>query len=92
MSLPVTAFEAYRGGPVDVRTPWGTVTLKLPPGSQNGQALRLRGRGVRAPNRPAGDLLVTLDVRMPEQTGDQRLLDVLADLQAREDPRAQLEW
>lgn len=92
MSLPVTAFEAYRGGPVDVRTPWGTVTLKLPPGSQNGQTLRLRGRGVRAPNRPAGDLLVTLDVRMPEQTGDQRLLDVLADLQAREDPRAQLEW
>ena len=69
--------------------PWGTVSLKLPPGSQNGQTLRLRGRGVRVSGRSAGDLLVTLDVRMPKP-GDQRLLEALVELQGSEDPRAGL--
>ncbi|HET6581995.1 MAG TPA: DnaJ C-terminal domain-containing protein [Nannocystaceae bacterium] len=87
MSVPITAFEAYRGGPIDVRTPWGTVTLKIPAGSQNGQVLRLRNHGVRVPGKPGGDLLATLDVRMPP-AGDQKLLDALADLQAGQDPRA----
>lgn len=91
MSLPVTALEAYRGGPIDVRTPWGMVTVKLPPGSQNGQTLRLRGRGVRRPDGKAGDLLVTLDVRMPEP-GDERLLEVLTDLQAGVDPRTGIDF
>ena len=90
LRLPVTALEVYRGGPVDVPTPWGTVTIKLPPGSQNGQTLRLRGRGVRpAGDKPAGDLLVTLDVRLPEG-GDDRLLELLTDLQGSANPRASL--
>ncbi len=87
MAVPVTAFEAYRGGPIDVRTPWGQVSVKLPAGSQNGQTLRLRSHGVRVSGKPAGDLLVTLDVRMPP-AGNQKLLDALADLQAGQDPRA----
>jgi DnaJ-class molecular chaperone len=91
MPVPVTAFEAYRGGPIDVRTPWGTVTVKLPVGSQNGQTLRLRGRGVKQSGKPAGDMLVTLDIRMPE-AGDERLLEALADLQAGEDPRQGLDF
>ncbi len=87
LEVPVTALEAYRGGPIDVPTPWGTVTVKLPPGSQNGQTLRLRGRGVRpSGNKPAGDLLVTLDVRLPD-AGDERLLEALVELQGSEDPR-----
>ncbi|MBX7081542.1 MAG: DnaJ domain-containing protein [Nannocystaceae bacterium] len=86
MSVPVTAFEAYRGGPIDVRTPWGQVTVKLPAGAQNGQTLRLRSHGVRPAGKPAGDLMVTLDVRMPP-AGNQRLLDALAELQAGQDPR-----
>jgi DnaJ-class molecular chaperone len=87
MSVPVTAFEAYRGGPIDVRTPWGTVALKLPAGAQNGQTLRLRNHGVRAPNKPGGDLLVVLDVRLPPP-GNAKLLEALADLQSSTDPRA----
>ncbi|MGH1343351.1 MAG: DnaJ C-terminal domain-containing protein [Nannocystales bacterium] len=90
LRLPVTALEAYRGGPVDVPTPWGTVTVKLSPGSQSGQTLRLRGRGVRpAGDKPAGDLMVTLDVRLPE-AGDERLLELLTELQASANPRASL--
>ena len=90
MKVPVTAYEAYRGGPIDVRTPWGTVSLKLPEGSQNGQTLRLRGRGVKQAGKPAGDLLVTLDVRLPP-AGDERLLAALRDLQGSENPRDALE-
>jgi DnaJ-class molecular chaperone len=90
MKVPVTAYEAYRGGPIDVPTPWGTVSLKLPAGSQNGQTLRLRGRGVRQGGKAAGDLLVTLDVRLPPP-GDERLLGLLRDLQGSENPRENLE-
>ncbi len=90
LRLPVTALEAYRGGPIDVPTPWGTVTVKLAPGSQSGQTLRLRGRGVRPGGKtPAGDLLVTLDVRLPE-AGDEKLLEALTDLQSSANPRASL--
>lgn len=90
MTLPVTALEAYRGGAIDVPTPWGTVSVKLPPGSQNGQTLRLRGRGVRTPHKPSGDLFVTLDVRLPTTAGHEGLLDALAELQGQENLRGDL--
>ena len=80
MKLPVTALEAYRGGPIDVPTPWGSVTMKLPPGTQNGQTLRLRGRGVHIRGEARGDLLVSLDIQMPEG-GDEELIEVLERLQ-----------
>jgi DnaJ-class molecular chaperone len=89
LRVPVTAYEAYRGGPIDVPTPWGTVSLKLPPGSQNGQVLRLRGRGVRKTKGDAGDLLVVLDVRMPA-AGDEALLEALRQAQGEENVRAGL--
>ena len=90
LALPVTALEAYRGGPVDVPTPGGTVTLKLKPGSQNGQTLRLKGKGITPPGQEPGDLLVTLDVRLPAP-GDAKLLEALEASQADQNPRADLE-
>ena len=80
LKLPVTAYEAYRGGPIDVPTPWGPVTMKLPPGIQNGQTLRLRERGVRIKGEARGDMFVTVDIRMPDG-GDPELLAVLERLQ-----------
>lgn len=90
LRLPVSAFEAYRGGPIEgVPTPWGPVTLKLPAGAQNGQKLRLRGKGVQVPGRDPGDLYVTLDVRLPE-AGDEALLEALERLQGSHSVRASL--
>ncbi|MFV8756245.1 DnaJ C-terminal domain-containing protein [Nannocystaceae bacterium ST9] len=80
LTLPVTALEAYRGGKIDVPTPWGTVTMNLPAGTQNGQMLRLREKGVRLRGEPQGDLFVIVDVRMPDK-GDEELLAVLERLQ-----------
>lgn len=91
LSLPVTALEAYRGGPIDVPVPGGgRVTLKLKPGSQNGQTLRLKGKGIAPAGQDPGDLLVTLDVRLPA-AGDEELLAALERLQQADDPRADLE-
>lgn len=90
LRLPVTAFEAYRGGALDhVPTPWGPVTLKLPRGAQNGQKLRLKGKGVQIPGRDPGDLYITLDVRMPDP-GDDDLLAALRKLQGDQTPRVNL--
>ena len=89
LRLPVSALEAYRGGKVDVPTPWGELSIKLPPGSQSGQTLRLREKGVRVKDKALGDLLVTLEVKLPA-AGDEELLRVLERLQGQADPRSEV--
>ena len=65
LTLPVTAAEAYRGAKVTVPTPEGDVTLSVPARSKSGAKLRLRGKGVKT-SSGAGDLLVVLQIRLPE--------------------------
>lgn len=89
MTVPVTALEAVRGGAIDVPTPTGPVSLKLKPGSQNGQTLRLRGKGFAVAGGEPGDLLITLDVRLPA-TSDPALVAALERLQADADVRTEL--
>lgn len=61
--LPVTVPEAVLGGPAQVPTPGGRLKLTIPPHSDTGRELRLRGRGVPAHGgQAAGDLFVTLRV------------------------------
>ena len=63
LELPVTLTEAVLGGPVEVPTPGGPVRMRVPPHSDSGTELRLRGRGVPAPGgQAAGDLYATLRV------------------------------
>lgn len=63
LDLPVTLKEAVLGAKVPLPTPGGAVSLTVPPGSDTGKQLRLRGRGVPAhAGEPAGDLYVTLRV------------------------------
>jgi curved DNA-binding protein len=66
LRLPVDVDEAYNGGSVEVPTFDGPVVLKVPPRSQNGARLRLRGKGVKRKDA-RGDMLVELDVRMPDK-------------------------
>jgi curved DNA-binding protein len=49
---------------VKVPTPAGAVDLKIPPGSQAGKKLRLKGRGI--PARQPGDLYVVLQIILPK--------------------------
>ena len=65
-TLDIAPWEAVLGAEVPVRTLTGSVNMKIPPGTQAGRTLRLRGKGLPGRNDPAGDLLVTLRVVVPE--------------------------
>ncbi len=61
LSLPISLSEAVLGGPVEVPTPGGPVRMRIPPHSDNGTELRLKGRGVPAHGAAAkGDLYAKL--------------------------------
>ena len=79
LTLPISLSEAIDGASLEVPTPAGMVQLRVPPASQQGSRLRLRGRGVRRGER-CGDLYVTLNVRLPD--GEVAELAVAARLAA----------
>jgi molecular chaperone DnaJ len=70
MSVPVAVHEAALGARIDIRTLDGTARLRVPPGTQTGQRLRLRGHGAPSTrNGQRGDLIVEVRIMLP------RLLD-----------------
>ncbi len=71
LRLPIAPWEAALGATVQVPTLGGAVNLKIPPGSQGGRRMRLKGRGL--PGEPAGDEIVVLEiVAPPADTEDAR--------------------
>ncbi|NNL85565.1 MAG: J domain-containing protein [Myxococcales bacterium] len=72
LDLPVSVREAILGGRVEVPTLDGRATLTIPPGTQSGTRLRMRGKGV--PSRRgggAGDLLARVQIRVPREIDDE---------------------
>lgn len=65
MDLPISLSETVLGTSISVPTLGGQVNLKIPAGSQNGQKLRLKGRGL--PGKPPGEQYVILQIRVPEK-------------------------
>ncbi len=63
LDLPVAPWEAALGAKVTVPIPSGDVDLKIPPGSNQGTKLRLKGKGI--PAKHAGNLYVLLNVILP---------------------------
>ena len=57
--------EAALGGKVDVPTPRGTISLRVPPNSSSGKKLRVKGHGVASKNGQAGDLYAILEIVLP---------------------------
>jgi len=73
LSVPVTT--AVLGGSADVTTLTGSrLTVRLPPGTQPGQRLRLRGHGLPSPGAPGdrGDLFAKVEVRVPTTLTDEQ--------------------
>jgi curved DNA-binding protein len=89
LDLPITLAEAHHGAKVPVPTPEVSVNLKVPEGTQSGQVVRLRGKGVARKGRPAGDLYVHFLIQVPASRSQEvsKLVDELAKFQT-EDPRA----
>jgi molecular chaperone DnaJ len=93
MTVPVSFAEAALGGEVKVPTLGGSpVTVKLAPGTSNGRTLRVRGRGATRKDGTKGDLLVTVEVAVPDKlSGKARdAVEAFRDATAGDDPRAGL--
>jgi len=69
----------------------GRVTMKVPPGSQSGQKMRLAGKGLPRPGGGAGDLYAVLSIVVPTALSDEerKLYEALKGA-SRFDPRARL--
>ena len=92
VDVPLTIVEAIRGAKIEVPTLEGRATLTVPPGTDSGQKLRLRGKGIAAPGGGVlGDLYVVVQIRVPKQLDADALekLDALAGA-GPEDPRKEL--
>lgn len=63
VDLPVAAWEAALGAPVNIPVPTGNISLKIPPGSSQGKKLRLKGKGI--PSKIPGDLYVVINIVLP---------------------------
>jgi molecular chaperone DnaJ len=93
LTVPVSFAEAALGADIRVPTLGGApVTLKLPPATSNGRTLRVRGRGATRKDGTRGDLLVTVQVVVPDKlTGKAKeAVEAFRDATLGDDPRAGL--
>lgn len=75
LELPVTLDEAYNGANIDVPTPDGMVSLRIPARTQQGDRLRLKGKGIQR-GSDRGDLYADVQIRMPDKA-DEALSEAL---------------
>jgi molecular chaperone DnaJ len=90
---PVTFTEAALGADIEVPTLDGMpVKLRVPPGTPNGRTFRVRGKGVSKRDGSKGDLLVSIEVIVPEALNDKAraALSSYADAVGASNPRAKL--
>jgi DnaJ-class molecular chaperone len=83
------------GAKVDVPTPWGTISLRIPAGTSGGRKLRAQGMGVRHANGAKGDLIAEVQIMLPESADPEALAQLLAAAKVAAGaaaPRAQLRW
>lgn len=74
LTLPVAPWEAALGADIKIPTLAGKVGLKLAPGSQAGQKLRLKGRGMPSKTGPGDQYAVVQIETPPAKTDEQRQL------------------
>jgi curved DNA-binding protein len=92
LEVPITIGEAYKGAKVKVPTPTGDVTLKVPPRTQSGHVMRLRGKGVAKKGKEPGDLYVRFLVHVPT-VEDPEVAKAIETLEATmSDPRGDLRF
>lgn len=93
-TVPVTFAEAALGADIEVPTlDGGVVTLRLPPGTTNGRTLRVKGKGIPRPHGQDGDLLVTIEVVVPQRLDnkEREALERFAEATAHHDVREEFQ-
>jgi DnaJ-class molecular chaperone len=69
--LPIQIEEAILGGSVRIPTLTGAVSMNIPPMTDSGRTFRLRGKGLPMKGGEHGDLLVTVEIRLPQVVGEE---------------------
>jgi molecular chaperone DnaJ len=81
VNTPVTYATAVLGGKVDVPTPGGAVSLKIPSGSEDGKLIRIKGRGApRVNGGGKGDVLARVRIQVPKRV-NKKERELLEELQ-----------
>jgi DnaJ-class molecular chaperone len=88
IDLPISLKEAVEGGKVKVPTVDGAVMLTVPPKTNSGATLRIKGRGFASKSGARGDQLVTLMIHLPAD--DAALADFVANWDDVRNPREAL--
>ncbi len=80
LAVPVAVYEAALGAKIEVPTPHGPCKVRIPPGTQSGQRLRVRERGVVSPDAERrGDLVVEVRLVLPALV-DERARELMREL------------
>ena len=93
VTVPVTFAELSLGAEVKVPSHRGApVTVRIPPGTPNGRTFMVRGKGVRRKDGTTGNMLVTVDLMVPQNlNGKARsAIEDLREATAGQDPREEL--
>ncbi|GGN05835.1 chaperone protein DnaJ [Lentzea pudingi] len=92
LTAPMTFSELALGTTLTVPTLDGKVSLKVPAGTASGRVLRARGKGITKRDGTAGDLLITLEVAVPNNLSSEarKALEAYADVTTDHDPRGDL--
>jgi DnaJ-class molecular chaperone len=85
--------EAIAGAKVDVPTPTGTISLRIPPRTSSGAKLRVRGHGVKPKTGTPGDLFAEVQIVLPAEIDD-ATVDAIRKLDEAHpsNPRRDLKW
>ena len=92
LTLPITFSEAALGADISIPTLDGDeVTVRIAPGTPSGRTLRVKGRGVKK-GSSVGDLMITLDVRIPQRVDGEakQAIEKFANATKDFNPRAEL--
>lgn len=89
--IPISPYEAVLGAEIEVPTPEGKVSMKIPPGIRHGQSLRLKGKGWSSPQGKFGDLLVKIAIATPKNISseEREYYEKIREI-SKDDPRSNL--
>jgi curved DNA-binding protein len=81
----ITIGQAYRGAVVSIDTPWGQLKMSVPSGTQGGQQLRLKGKGIKK-GKEQGDLYVRMNIKIPVEQDEkaEEAIEIIEALYDRE--------